>query len=163
MIAPAVNRGGLIIFFSFVIAIILAIVPLPENIVTYRPQWVSLVLIFWCMMLPHRIGVFTGWSIGLFLDVLYGSLLGANALNMAVLAFISYKLQTRLRLFPILQQSLIIFLFIALQQMMLIWIKGISGNIPNDISYWLPTLTSTLVWPVVAFVLNKVKRIFGII
>ena len=158
-----VNRGGLIILTTFVVACILTIVPLPDKLVIFRPEWVSLVLIFWCMIVPHRVGVFSGWCMGLFMDVLYGTLLGQYALTMSVLAFLTYKLQTRLRLYPLLQQSMIIMLLIALQQMMGLWIKGISGQAPNNITYWLPSLTSTLVWPVVAIILHKIRQIFGIV
>lgn len=155
-----VNRGGLIIFLTFLAACILAIIPIPERFAFMRPEWVSLVLIFWCMSLPHRIGVLSGWSIGLFMDVLYGTLLGQYALTLSVLAFLSYKLQTRLRLYPILQQSLIIMLLIALQQMMVLWIKGIAGDVPKSISYWIPSITSTLIWPFVVVVLHKIRQLF---
>ncbi|MFK5986226.1 MAG: rod shape-determining protein MreD [Pseudomonadota bacterium] len=158
-----VHRGGLIILFSFAIAGILAIIPMPDQLAIMRPQWVSLVLIFWCMMLPHRIGVFIGWTVGLFLDILYGTLLGQYALTLSVVAFLSYKFQTRLRLYPVLQQAMIILLLIALQQMMVLWIKGISGDVPKNVTYWLPSLTSTLVWPVVVVVLHKVRQWFGIV
>lgn len=115
------------------------------------------------MMIPHRVGVFSGWCIGLLMDILYGSLLGQNALTLSIIAFLSYKLQNRLRLYPLLQQSLIILLLIALQQIIILWIKGLSGDIPKSISYWLPSLSSTLIWPVIALILNKVRRVFGIV
>ncbi|MFK5894646.1 MAG: rod shape-determining protein MreD [Pseudomonadota bacterium] len=157
------NRGGLIVLTTFAIASILAIMPMPEYLLIFRPEWIGLVLIFWCMMLPHRIGVFSGWSIGIFMDVLYGTLLGQYALTLSIIAFLSYKLQTRLRLYPLLQQSLIVMLLIALQQMIVLWIKGISGEVPNNITYWLPSITSTLIWPVVAVILHKVRQVFGIV
>jgi rod shape-determining protein MreD len=158
-----VTHGGIIIFLTFIFACILAIIPMPAMLALWRPEWVSLVLIFWSMSLPHRIGVFSGWSVGLFLDVLYGTLLGQYALSMSILAFLSYKLQTRLRLSPILQQSMIIMLLIALQQMMVLWIKGISGDVPKNISYyWLPTISSTIIWPFVAVALQKTKQLFVI-
>ncbi len=158
-----VSRGGLIILISFAVASVLAIIPLPDNLVLFRPEWVSLVLIYWCMVVPHRIGVLSGWSMGLFMDVLYGTLLGQYALTMSVLAFLTYKLQMRLRLYPVLQQSMIIMLLIALQQMMVLWIKGISGNVPHNITYWLPSITSSLVWPVIAIFLHKIRQVFGIV
>ena len=163
MIQEPVNRGGIVILITFAIAAILSIIPMTETLIAFRPEWVSLVLIYWCMMVPHRIGVFSGWCIGLLMDILYGTLLGQNALTLSILAFLSYKLQNRLRLYPLLQQSLIILLLIALQQMIILWIKGISGDIPKSVNYWLPSLSSTLIWPVIALVLNKVRRVFGIV
>jgi len=114
------------------------------------------------MVLPHRIGVVSGWSVGLFMDVLYGTLLGQYALALSMLAFLTYKLQTRLRLYPLLQQSLIIMLLIALQQMIILWIKGISGDVPKNISYWVPSITSTILWPFIVVILHKVRQLFVI-
>jgi len=95
------------------------------------------------------------------LDILYGTLLGQYALTMSIIVFLSYKLQTRIRLYPLLQQSMIIMLLIALQQMIVLWIKGISGDVPTSISYyWLPSISSTIVWPFLAVILHKIRQLF---
>jgi rod shape-determining protein MreD len=159
----SVNRGNFVILVTFAIAAILSIVPIPDKFSNIRPEWISLVLIYWCMVIPHRIGVFTAWCVGILMDVLYGTLLGQYALTLSILAFLSYRLQNRLRLSPLLQQAMIILLLVALQQVIILWIKGVSGNIPKSVTYWLPSLTSTLIWPVIAIILDKVRRIFGIV
>ena len=64
------------VLLSFLVAMMLTSLPLPESAIIYRPDWLILVLIYWCMALPERIGIFTGWLLGLTLDVMYGSLLG---------------------------------------------------------------------------------------
>ena len=158
-----VNRGGLVILLTFAVAYVLALLPLYDSLRPFRPEWVSLVLIYWCMTIPHRIGVVSGWLAGIFLDVIYGALIGQYALALAVVAFLSYKLQNRLHIYPILQQSLIILLLIALSQMIILWIKGVTGSAPHDVSYWLPSLSSTLMWPVIYAVLSHVRRAFGIV
>ena len=68
------------ILVSFLVAMMLTSLPLPETAIIYRPDWLILVLIYWCMAIPERIGIFTGWMLGLLLDVMYGSLLGQNAM-----------------------------------------------------------------------------------
>ena len=42
------------VLLSIVAAIMLTIVPLPEAMLPYRPDWVALVLIYWCLALPER-------------------------------------------------------------------------------------------------------------
>ena len=71
--------GGKVILFSFVIAIVLAIIPLPPLLQTVRPEFVTIVLIYWCIAVPARIGVGIGWSVGLVMDVLVDTLLGQHA------------------------------------------------------------------------------------
>lgn len=158
-----VNRGGIAILMTFAVAYILALMPLYENLRMFRPEWVSLVLIYWCMTIPHRVGVFSGWLAGIILDVIYGALIGQYALALAIIAFLSYKLQNRLHLYPILQQSLIIMLLIALSQIIILWVKGVTGHAPGTVSYWLPSISSTLMWPVVYALLSHVRRTFGIV
>ena len=68
---------------SFVVSLMLTALPMPEWASLWRPAWVALVLIYWCMALPARSGVLVGWSVGLLLDVMTGTLLGQHALALA--------------------------------------------------------------------------------
>ena len=74
------SQGGLTIALSFFVALILTIIPLPDWMASFRPEWVALTLIYWSMALPQRVGVGIGWGLGLALDVLKGALLGQHAL-----------------------------------------------------------------------------------
>lgn len=156
------SHGGIIIWVSFAMAFILTMIPMSEAIEIYRPQWVTLILIYWCLALPHRVGIFTGWFIGFLLDIHMGSILGQHALALATIAYLSYRLHIRIRLYPLVQQSLIILLLVTLSQMMLLWISGIINQAPGDWSYWLPSLTSMLVWPWVFYLMRGIRRIYGV-
>ena len=50
----------------------------------WRPAWVALVLVYWCMAAPDQVGVVAGWTTGLLLDVMTGTLLGQHALGLSV-------------------------------------------------------------------------------
>ncbi|NOQ79877.1 MAG: rod shape-determining protein MreD [Gammaproteobacteria bacterium] len=156
------SHGGIIIWVSFAMAFILTMIPMSEAIEIYRPHWVTLILIYWCLALPHRVGIFTGWFIGFLLDIHMGSILGQHALALATIAYLSYRLHIRIRLYPLVQQSLIILLLVTLSQMMLLWISGIINQAPGDWSYWLPSLTSMLVWPWVFYLMRGIRRIYGV-
>ena len=158
---PAAH-GGIIIWLSFGVAFILTMIPLPETLQIYRPEWLTLLLIYWCLALPHRVGVITGWLVGFLLDVHMGSVLGLHALTLSVVAYLAYKLHIRIRLYPLLQQSLIILLLVALSQMLVLWISGVTGNAPGNWSYWMPSLTSMVVWPWVFFLMRAIRRLYGV-
>lgn len=155
-------HGGIVILVSFGIAFMLTMIPLSDEVSVFRPEWVTLMLIYWCLALPHRVGVFTGWLVGFLLDIHYGSLLGQHAMSLAIVAYLAYKLHVRIRLYPLLQQSLIILLLVALYQMIVLWIKGITGNAPGDWSYWIPSLTSMLIWPWLFFLMRSIRRLYGV-
>lgn len=152
------HRGGLVIFFSFIAALMLTLVPLPDWAAYLRPEWVSLVLIYWCMALPDRVGVGIGWVAGLFLDVIHGAVLGQYALALALVAYFTLTLHRRIRVFPILQQMLVVLLLVLFQQLVVIWVKGFIGETPQSMRYWLPSLTSMLLWPWLFVILRDLRR-----
>lgn len=155
--------GHSVIIISFLIAFILSLLPLGENYLYFNPEWVSLVLIFWCIHLPNQIGVITAWFIGLFMDVLMGVLLGQYALVFSFIAFMSFKLRNRLNIYPHLQQTLIVMLIIAVSLMIILWIMGIQHETPDTFLFWLPALTSAIVWPFLSIFLNKVRIMYGVV
>lgn len=155
-------RGSEMIALSFIGALALTVFPLHDSLAAVRPEWVSLVLIYWCMALPNRVGVGIAWGLGLMLDVLRVGLLGQDALILAITAYITLKLYQQLRVFPLWQQALSVFILIALGQMLTLWIKGISGQPIDFWTYWLPSFSSMIAWPLVFFTLRALRRKFRV-
>lgn len=156
------HHGGWIIIASFIIALMLTMMPLPDWAELLRPEWVTLVLIYWCMALPERIGVGIAWIVGLFLDVLHGAVIGQYAMALVVVALLTLKFHQRIRLYPIWQQALLVMIFILLQQLLVLWVKGIIGQSPGTWLYWLPSLTSMLFWPWIFLLLRDLRRHFSV-
>ncbi len=156
------HHGGATIAFTFIAALMLTMLPLPDWAALFRPEWVALVLIYWCLALPDRVGVGIGWSTGLLLDVIKGALLGQHALALALVAYLTLHLHQRIRVFPLWQQSLFVMLMVALNQMLVLWINGVIGQSPNSWLYWLPSLTSMLLWPWVFLILRDLRRQFRV-
>ncbi len=156
------HQNGWAIMASFTAALGLAIMPLPDWAEPARPEWVTMVLIYWCMALPDRIGVGIGWFMGLLLDVAKGALLGQHALALTLVAILTIHLHQRLRFYPVWQQSLMVLVLIALTQLVVVWIKGVIGQPPGSWTYWLPSLTSPLLWPWVFLILRDLRRHFQV-
>lgn len=150
--------NSLPILVSFLVAMLLTSLPLPESAIIYRPDWLALVLIYWCMAIPERIGIFTGWLLGLVLDVMYGSLLGQNAMALSIIAYLVNILHLRVRMFPLWQQSVMVFLLVILHLAVNAWVRGIAGQISVSWTYWIPALTSALVWPFIFIMLRDIRR-----
>ncbi len=151
-------QGSEIIALSFIGALALTVFPLPDWLAVARPEWVALVLIYWSMALPSRVGVGIAWGLGLMLDVLRVGLLGQNALTLCLIAYITLKLYQRLRVFPLWQQALSVFILVSLSQMLNLWVKGITGQSIDLWTYWLPSFSSMLAWPLVFVSLRALRR-----
>ncbi len=137
------------IAFSFVIAWVLMILPLPYEIHWFRPEWINLVLIYWVMREPHLVGVGTAFSVGLIMDGLRGLVLGQTALAMTIIAYLTHSLRRRLQLHFFWQQALCILVLVGLGQLTLLLIRWLIGHPPETLLVWSSTLTSVLLWPLV--------------
>lgn len=136
------------IAISFIIALLLTIIPLPEWALHYRPYWLMLTVIYWVLVLPEVVGVGIAWSIGLLMDVLQGAVLGQYALSMMMVAYLTYKLHYQLRMFPLWQQAIAVFLFMSLAELFVLWSDMLMGR--TVISYWdhwIAVLCSAAIWP----------------
>jgi len=156
------HQGGWLILLSFVIAFMLTVVPLPDVLQYVRPEWSALVLLYWCMALPDRVGVGIGWTVGLLLDVLTGTLLGQHALGMTVIAYLIINLHQRIRIFPLWQQAAIIWMILNLYQLLLLWFDGITGQPPKGLQFWLPPISGMILWPAIFILLRRLRRNFKV-
>ncbi len=155
-------RGGFVIIATFVAALLLTILPLPEWMVKFRPEWVALILIYWCMALPQRVGIISGFVLGLLLDTLQGAVLGQHALALVVIAYLTNRVHQQVRVYPMWQQALSVMGLLLLYQLLLLWVNGITGIKSQVWLYWLPTLSSTLLWPWLYLILRDIRRNFGV-
>lgn len=154
--------GTWVIVMTLFAAAVLAVVPLPEAIAWGRPEWVALVLVYWCIALPHRVGVTVALVCGVLLDVLEGAALGQNTFALAVLALLSASLYQRLRLFSLWQQSGMLFLLIGIHQLICQWVQNLEGVGARSLLFLLPALTSALLWPLVLPFLRGLRRHFEV-
>jgi rod shape-determining protein MreD len=74
-----------------------------------RPDFVALVLLYWCTHKPYRVGIGIAWAVGILTDVADASLFGQHALAYAVLAFGGTVLHRRIQMFDLRQQTFQIF------------------------------------------------------
>lgn len=152
------NRSRLTIGLTFLAAFLLSVLPVPVWAEPFRPDWVGLTLIYWCMATPARIGVGVGWTVGLILDVLYGSLLGQQALAKTLLAFVTIKLHLQLRMFPRWQQAVSVFVLIGMNYLLLIWIKSLVDQPTVKWSYLTSGIVSMVIWPWLFIILRDIRR-----
>ena len=159
---PPPSSERWVVVASFIVALMLAAMPMPDLVAAGRPAWVSLVLIYWCIALPERMGIGIGWSLGLLLDVLKGTLLGQHAASYALFAYFALKIHKRLRAFPLTKQTSFVGLMLAMHALLMLWTRGITA-LPSDLSiYWLPVLSSMLLWPAVFQIMRYIRRKAGV-
>ena len=145
------------VIITLIVGLMLTIMPLPESIRDFRPDWLALLMIFWAMQLPRTWSVGSAWIVGIVLDVSYGTLLGQHALALSFIVFITVRFHLLMRVVPLSQLSATVFALLALYQFLLFWINGVAGVTAPSIAYWGPVITGTLLWPFLFMFLSGVR------
>ena len=145
------------VLITLLVGLMLSIMPLPESVEPFRPDWLALLLIFGAMQLPRSWSVGTAWIVGIVLDVSYGTLLGQHAVALCVIVFATVRFHLLMRVFPLSQLTLTVFALISLYQFILFWINGVAGVTAPSITYWAPVITGTLLWPFFYMFLSGIR------
>lgn len=145
-----------------ILAYILNLITYPEWMKFAKPDWVMLVLFYWCLALPDRIGVGWGWCAGLLMDILYYTILGQHAIGKSFVALVAVSTHRRLRLYDLWQQCIVVFFVASIDIGITVWIANLVSGAVITIHYWQSALTSALLWPVIYNLLRLLRHKKGI-
>ncbi|GGW84035.1 rod shape-determining protein MreD [Alteromonas halophila] len=143
---------------SILISLVLQIMPLPIQVDMYRPDWVLIVLAYWCMALPNRVNVGVAFITGVALDILMGATLGIHSLALSLSVYVLAANYQRLRNYSVWQQAIIIGLLSALYHLVVYWLEHLLTDIYFQFAYLWPVITSMVLWPWVFWMLRKARR-----
>ena len=140
---------------SALVALSLAVIPLPAAVDAFRPDFLVLVVFYWSIESPRAGGLTLAFAAGLALDVIRGVVMGEHALALTLMAAWATHLRLRLRVFSVVSQSLTIFTLLAGYQFVLFWVDGATGNPVTTFSRWLAPVIGGLLWPLIAGTLGR--------
>jgi rod shape-determining protein MreD len=143
---------------SAIVALALAVLPLPGVLAPFRPDLLVLVVFYWSIESPRAGGLGLAFFSGLALDVIHGVVLGQHALALTLMGAWAMNLRLRIRVFSVLSQCLTIFALLTGYQFILFWIDGATGNPVTTWARWLAPFIGALLWPVVVSVLSKLHE-----
>ena len=122
------------------------------------PDILALVLVFWSVHQPLRVGIGAAFVFGLCMDVHQSGLLGTNALAYTVLSFFAITIHRRLLWFSVPSQAVQLLPLFMAAQIISLGVKMLAGgNFPGP-SLFLAPLIQALLWPVVSIVLLVPQR-----
>jgi rod shape-determining protein MreD len=144
------------ILISFTLALLANF--LPWKNIAYVPDFVALVLAFWCIRQPRLIGLGVGWMLGLLIDVGNGVLMGQHALAYSLLAFASITLSRRVLWFPLWGQALHVAALLLLPQAIAALIRLAAGAEFPGWQIAIGPLVGAALWPLVSTLLLMPQR-----
>ena len=144
------------IFWSIVVALGLEMLPWGD---WPMPGFLALILVFWNVYQPRRVGIFLAWLLGLVMDVYAGSLLGQHALAYSVLSFGAIALHRRLLWYSIAGQAVQLLPLFFLAQVFVMAVHFFfTGIAPSWVYLLTPIMTSILWIPLSTAVLGRLNR-----
>lgn len=156
---PQIQRpvSNLFIASSILAALLLNGLPWQGIGLMLRPDFVALVLLYWCMHKPLRVGIGISWAVGILADVADASLFGQHALAYTLLAFGGVVLHRRLQMFDLRQQTIQVFGIFALTYAVFALVNWqVNGYVVW--AYFLGCLTSTMLWIPLSLMLQATQQ-----
>lgn len=150
---PASNT---FIVLSLLAALLLNWLPWRGIGLALRPDFVALVLLYWCTHKPYRVGIGIAWMMGIFADVADASLFGQHALAYSVLAFGGIVMHRRMQMFDLRLQTLQVFPVLLLAYAVYAAVHWqLHGYVAW--SYFLGSVISALLWAPLTMLLQALR------
>ena len=131
---------------------------LPFGRAPAMPDLLALVLVFWAVHQPRRVGIVLAFVFGVVMDVHQGAILGQHALAYTLMSFGAVAMHRRLLWFELPAQTLqVLPLFVLAQVTMLVVGLAAGGMFPGW-SMWLAPVFQALLWPVATLLLLAPQR-----
>ena len=144
------------IWSSLLAALLLNMLPLGR--VPWMPDFLALVLVFWNVHQPLRVGIGVAFMFGLGMDVHQTSLLGQHALSYTALSFLAAMIHRRLLWFSVPSQAVQVLPLFALAHGVEVLIRLIHGGIFPGWIFLVAPLAEAVLWPVVSILLLVPQR-----
>jgi rod shape-determining protein MreD len=122
------------------------------------PDMAALVLAFWCVHQPRKMGIGIAWAVGLVMDAGSGALLGQHAFAYAFLAFAAITLHRRIQWFSLWQQAAHVLVLLLACQGLMLAVRFVSGGMLPGPMYFAGSLTAAALWPAATFLLLLPQR-----
>jgi rod shape-determining protein MreD len=119
----------------------------------WMPDLLALVLVFWTIHQPLRVGMLAAFCFGLIMDVHQAGLLGQHALSYTALSFLSIMIHRRVLWFPVPAQALQLLPLMVAAHLLELLVRLLSGGAMPAWSFWISPLLQALLWPLASIVL----------
>ncbi|MES2186229.1 MAG: rod shape-determining protein MreD [Pseudomonadota bacterium] len=144
------------IWSSIVVGLLVTLLPMGRTV--WMPDLLLLLLVFWSVHQPARVGMGAAFVLGLCIDVQHASLLGQHALTYTVLSFLGVSFQRRLLWLGLAEQTLqLLPLFLAAQLIELL-IRLAAGGVFPGFGFLIAPSVEALLWPLASLILLAPQR-----
>lgn len=158
--APSLTRppSSQFVAMTLFVALMLDILPWQGAALLLRPDFVLLLLLYWAVHQPLRVGMAAAWGLGLVMDVADGALLGQYALAYTIAIFLTLSLHRRIQAFGLWPQALHIFPLLLVSQILVLLVHLLSGATFIGWGFFLASISGALLWPLLSLLVQQAQK-----
>ena len=132
---------------TLVAALLLNLLPWSGHALWIKPDFVALVVLYWCIETPRKTGFLTAWLLGLTMDVADGTLFGQHALSYTILAYAGIVLHRRVRMFALTSQMLHVVTLLLMNDVIVVTVRALGGAEFPGFQYFIGSFVGGALWP----------------
>jgi rod shape-determining protein MreD len=141
---------------SLIVALLIDMVPIGRA--AWTPDLLALVIVFWSVHQPARVGIGAAFVFGLCMDVHQSAMLGQHALSYTTLGFFAIMMHRRLLWYPVLSQAPQVLPLFAVSHLIELAIRMIGGGVFPGWSLLIAPVVEAALWPIVSLILLAPQR-----
>ena len=146
------------VLLTLLCGLVANVLPLSGIPLALKPDFLALVLLYWCIQEPRLIGVGVAWFLGLVMDVADATVFGQHALAYAVLAYAAEYFRRRVLRFPLWQQAAQVAALLLFCAGLVLLVRVVGGSPVPRWTYAVGPLVGALMWPLVSVLLQWPQR-----
>jgi len=116
-----------------------------------------LILIYWCMESEDRVTLGAAFTLGLCADLFDGVVIGEQAMRLCALVFIVLRFRSRLRFFPMWQQTLAVLALLLNDRILLLIVRVLSGASLPPADWWISPFVGAALWPFLFLLMDDIR------
>ena len=134
------------IVFTLIAALLANLLPWSGVALWLKPDFVALVVLYWCIEQPRKVGFVAAWLLGLFMDIADGSLFGQHALAYSILAYAGIVLHRRVLRFSGTPQVVHVVLLLLMNDLIVLAIRAVAGADFPGLRYFVGSVVAGALW-----------------
>jgi rod shape-determining protein MreD len=150
-------RTGFIVL-TLIAALMMNLLPWSGTALWVKPDFVALVVLYWCIEQPRKVGFVAAWLLGLFMDVADGTLFGQHALAYSILAYAGIVLHRRVRMFSGTSQVLHVVPLLLMNDLIVLAIRTAGGAEFPGFQYFIGSFVGGALWLPLGVLLKLPQR-----
>ncbi|MBU02142.1 MAG: rod shape-determining protein MreD [Halieaceae bacterium] len=155
-------RARWVIYVTLFLGLMFVLIPLPLEWRVIRPDAIGLILFYWVIALPHRVGVFTAFCVGFLQDVINGSPLGLSSPGLMLATLFLLLNYERVRQYDGVLQCLVIFMMLSISVGIEQWLRSGTAVPLVPSGAILGLLLSVLCWLPTRTALRRLRRYYEV-